>query len=52
MMNHSRTENFFDNIGMPAENLICEESKGLRDNLSGKHLERLLIAGECIGPAN
>ncbi len=51
MMNHSSTEVFFDNVVVPAENLIGEEGKGLRYILSGMNAERLLIAAECIGDA-
>ena len=35
MMNHSTTEVFFDNLKVPAENLIGEEGKGFRYILSG-----------------
>ena len=51
MMNHSTTELFFDNVEVPAENLIGEEGKGFRYILSGMNAERLLIAAECIGDA-
>jgi alkylation response protein AidB-like acyl-CoA dehydrogenase len=49
MMNHSTTEVFFDNLRIPAENLIGEEGKGFRYILSGMNAERILIAAECIG---
>ena len=51
MMNHATTAVFFDNMEVPAANLIGEESKGFRYILSGMNAERLLIAAECIGDA-
>ncbi|WP_411340834.1 acyl-CoA dehydrogenase family protein [Sphingopyxis sp. J-6] len=51
MMNHATTEIFFDNMRIPAANLIGEEGKGFRYILSGMNAERLLIAAECIGDA-
>ena len=51
MMNHATTEIFFDNLRVPAANLIGEEGKGFRYILSGMNAERLLIAAECIGDA-
>ena len=51
MMNHATTEVFFDNMRVPAENLIGEEGKGFRYILSGMNAERILIAAECIGDA-
>lgn len=51
MMNHATTEVFFDNMVVPAANLIGEEGKGFRYILSGMNAERLLIAAECIGDA-
>ena len=51
MMNHSSCEIFFDNMRVPAENLIGEEGKGFRYVLSGMNAERILIAAECIGDA-
>ena len=51
MMNHSTTEVFFDNVKVPAENLIGEEGKGFRYILSGMNAERILIGSECIGDA-
>ncbi|WP_029004383.1 acyl-CoA dehydrogenase family protein [Azorhizobium doebereinerae] len=51
MMNHSTTEVFFDNMKVPAENLIGEEGKGFRYILSGMNAERILIASECVGDA-
>ena len=51
MINHATTEVFFDNLRVPAENLIGEEGKGFRYILSGMNAERILIAAECIGDA-
>ena len=51
MMNHSSTEVFFDNVEVPAENLIGEEGRGFRYILSGMNAERILIAAECVGDA-
>ena len=49
MMNHNSTEVFFDNMEVPAENLIGEEGQGFRYILGGMNAERVLIASECIG---
>ena len=51
MMNHNSCEVFFDNLEVPAENLIGEEGKGFRYILSGMNAERILIASECVGDA-
>ncbi len=51
MMNHATTEVFFDNLRVPARNLIGEEGRGFRYILSGMNAERILIAAECIGDA-
>jgi acyl-CoA dehydrogenase len=51
MMNHSTTEVFFDEVRVPASNLIGEEGKGFRYILSGMNAERILIGAECIGDA-
>ena len=51
MMNHATTEVFFDDLRVPAENLIGEEGQGFRYILSGMNAERILIASECIGDA-
>ena len=51
MMNHSTTEVFFEDVRVPAENLIGEEGKGFRYILSGMNAERILIAAECVGDA-
>jgi acyl-CoA dehydrogenase len=49
MMNHATTEVFFDDVEVPAENLIGEEGHGFRYLLDGLNAERILIAAECIG---
>jgi acyl-CoA dehydrogenase len=51
MINHATTEVFFDNLDVPAENLIGEEGAGFRYILDGMNAERILIAAECIGDA-
>ncbi len=51
MMNHSSTEVFFDNVRIPAANLIGEEGSGFKYILTGMNAERILIASECIGDA-
>ncbi|HEV7268812.1 MAG TPA: acyl-CoA dehydrogenase family protein [Falsiroseomonas sp.] len=51
MMNHNSCELFFDNMEVPAENLVGTEGKGFRYILDGMNAERLLIAAECIGDA-
>src|SRR5262249_51098054 len=51
MMNHATTQLFFDDLRVPAENLIGEEDKGFRYILSGMNAERILIAAECVGDA-
>lgn len=49
MVNHETSALFFDNLEIPAENLIGEEGKGFRYILDGLNAERTLIAAECIG---
>ena len=51
MMNHATTEVFFDDMRIPAANLLGEEGKGFRYILSGMNAERVLIAAECVGDA-
>ncbi|HEX2552191.1 MAG TPA: acyl-CoA dehydrogenase family protein [Microvirga sp.] len=51
MMNHATTEVFFEDVRVPAENLVGEEGKGFRYILSGMNAERILIAAECVGDA-
>ena len=49
MVNHETNELFFDELEIPASNLIGEEGKGFRYILDGLNAERTLIAAECIG---
>ena len=49
MLNHATTELFFDDLRVPAENLLGEEGQGFTYILSGMNAERILIAAECIG---
>ena len=49
MVNHNTTEVFFDNLEVPADNLIGEEGKGLSYILDGMNAERILVASEAVG---
>jgi acyl-CoA dehydrogenase len=49
MVNHETNELFFDNLEIPADNLIGEEGMGFKYILDGLNAERTLIAAECIG---
>jgi acyl-CoA dehydrogenase len=49
MVNHETNELFFDNLEIPAENLIGAEGQGFKYILDGLNAERTLIAAECIG---
>jgi acyl-CoA dehydrogenase len=49
MVNHETNEVFFEDLEVPAENLIGEEGKGFKYILDGLNAERTLIAAECIG---
>jgi len=49
MINHNTTEVFFDNLRVPAENLIGEEGRGFRYILDGMNAERILVSHESIG---
>ena len=51
MMNHATTEVFFDDVKVPAGNLIGDEGKGFRYILDGMNAERTLISAECLGDA-
>jgi acyl-CoA dehydrogenase len=49
MVNHETNELFFENLEIPAGNLIGEEGRGFKYILDGLNAERTLIAAECIG---
>lgn len=49
MVNHETNELFFDDLEIPAENLIGVEGQGFKYILTGLNAERTLIAAECIG---
>jgi acyl-CoA dehydrogenase len=49
MVNHETNELFFENLEIPAENLIGHEGQGFKYILDGLNAERTLIAAECIG---
>lgn len=51
MVNHETNEVFFDQLEIPAENLIGAEGQGFKYILDGLNAERTLIAAECIGDA-
>lgn len=49
MINHHSCELFFDDLRIPAENLLGQEGKGFKVILDGMNAERILIAAECVG---
>lgn len=49
MINHHSCELFFDDLRVPAENLLGEEGEGFKVILDGMNAERILIAAECVG---
>jgi alkylation response protein AidB-like acyl-CoA dehydrogenase len=51
MLNHATTELFFEDLAVPAANLIGQEGRGFKYILDGMNAERILIAAECIGDA-
>ncbi len=51
MINHATTELLFEDLSVPAANLVGEEGQGFRHILDGMNAERILIAAECIGDA-
>lgn len=49
MINHHSCELFFDELAVPAENLLGREGEGFKVILDGMNAERILIAAECVG---
>jgi acyl-CoA dehydrogenase len=49
MINHQTNALFFDNLEVPAENLIGEEGQGFRYILTGMNSERLVAASQSSG---
>ena len=49
MINHHSCELFFDDLHIPADNLLGEEDEGFKVILDGMNAERILIAAECVG---
>jgi acyl-CoA dehydrogenase len=49
MINHATNALFFENVEVPAEQLIGEEGKGFSYVLDGMNAERVLVAAEAIG---
>jgi acyl-CoA dehydrogenase len=51
MVNHQTNEVFFDDLKVPAENLIGLENHGFRYILDGMNAERILVSSESLGDA-
>jgi alkylation response protein AidB-like acyl-CoA dehydrogenase len=49
MVNHETNQLFFDNLRVPAANLVGEEGRGFRYILSGLNAERILVSSEWLG---
>jgi acyl-CoA dehydrogenase len=49
MINHHSCELFFDDLAVPADNLLGGEGEGFKVILDGMNAERILIAAECVG---
>ncbi len=49
MINHHTNALFFDDLEVPADNLIGEEGMGFRYIIDGWNAERILVAAEAIG---
>ena len=52
MFNHHTNLLFFDDLEVPAENLIGEEGMGFRYIIDSWNVERILVAAEAIGDAD
>jgi acyl-CoA dehydrogenase len=51
MVNYDTNEIFFDDLRVPAENLIGIEGKGFKQILDGMNSERILLSHESLGDA-
>ncbi|MBM3608685.1 MAG: acyl-CoA dehydrogenase, partial [Alphaproteobacteria bacterium] len=51
MLGYHTNEIFFDNLSVPAENLIGEEGRGFSHVLDGMNSERILLSHESLGDA-
>ncbi|RKH44749.1 acyl-CoA dehydrogenase family protein [Corallococcus sicarius] len=49
MLNHATNALFFEDVEVPADQLIGEEGKGFSYVLDGMNAERVLVAAEAIG---
>ena len=49
MFNHHTYQCFFNDLEVPAENLVGEEGLGFRYIIDGWNAERILIASEAVG---
>ena len=49
MFNHHTYQCFFNDLEVPAENLVGQEGRGFRYIIDGWNAERILIASEAIG---
>src|SRR5215470_1095281 len=51
MVNHQTNEVFFDDLKVPAANLLGQQDQGFRYILDGMNAERILVSGESVGDA-
>ena len=49
MINQHTTQIFFQNLEVPAENIIGDEGMGFRYIIDGWNAERILVSGEAVG---
>lgn len=49
MINHDSCELFFDDLAIPAENLLGKERQGFKVILDGMNAQRISIAAKCVG---